>query len=157
MELTEFKKHLRLNQTEAESRLWRILRGRRFGGLKFKRQEILGPYIVDFVCYQKFLIIEVDGGQHFFEENLPKDKARTKFLESRGFQVIRFSNLEVLKQTTAVADCIYLTLMKIKTWMEFYRFALSDFAGLSAVKICLSRGERRVISKGFYRKVGQRN
>ena len=115
MELREFKKHLRSNQTDAESRLWRILRGRRFGGLKFKRQEILGPYIVDFVCYQKFLIIEVDGGQHFLEENLPKDKVRTKFLELRGFKVIRFSNLEVLNQTTAVADCIYLTLMKIKT------------------------------------------
>ncbi len=110
MNLTQFQKYLRSKQTEAETRLWRFLRAGRFGNLKFKRQEIIGPYIVDFVCYEKMLIIELDGGQHYFPENREKDERRSVFLYSRGFQVLRFSNLEILKETQAVLESIFLNL-----------------------------------------------
>jgi very-short-patch-repair endonuclease len=112
MDLTQFQKQLRANQTDAEIRLWRFLRAKRFGSLKFKRQEIIGSYVVDFVCYEGNLIIELDGGQHYLQENQENDEIRTNFLHSRGFRVLRFSNIEMLKETDAVLESIFLNLMK---------------------------------------------
>jgi very-short-patch-repair endonuclease len=110
MNLTSFKKHLRSDQTDAERRLWHFLRAKRFQNLKFKRQEVINAYIVDFVCYEQMLIIELDGGQHYIEENQKKDEIRSAFLRARGFRILRFSNIQVLKETQAVLESIFLNL-----------------------------------------------
>ena len=93
---------LRQNPTDAEQRLWYLLRGRRFFGLKFRRQKPIGPYIVDFCCVEKMLVIELDGGQH--QSRGEYDCRRTAYLESIGFRVIRFWNNEVLGQTDVVLE-----------------------------------------------------
>ncbi len=98
-------RNLRKNLTEAEQVLWQQLRFRQVLGVKFRRQHPVGPYICDFVCLQKMLVIEVDGGQHF--ENKPYDNRRDKFLRMQGFAVLRFWNNEVLEQRDTVLDVIY--------------------------------------------------
>lgn len=90
MSKLDFAKQLRTNQTETEKILWFHLRAKRLKSIKFKRQQILGKYIVDFVSFEKMLIIELDGGQHNETLNIIKDQIRTKYLESLGFKVIRF-------------------------------------------------------------------
>jgi very-short-patch-repair endonuclease len=102
--LKRFKKNLRINQTQAEHRLWWHLRNRQFMGLKFRRQHILHGYIVDFVCIEKKLIIEIDGGQH--ADAKAKDDARTAKLESFGYRIIRFWNNDVLRNTEGVLSMI---------------------------------------------------
>ncbi len=97
-------KELRSQQTDAELRLWYHLRAHRFLGLKFKRQVPVGGYIVDFVCLEHALVIEVDGGQH--AERVHADKLRSAFLKKQGFHVLRFWNDEVLSQTEAVLEAI---------------------------------------------------
>ena len=96
-------KALRSNMTDAERRLWYFLRAHRFKGTKFKRQATIGKYIVDFVSFEKHLVIEVDGSQHADNE---ADRLRTRWLEDRGFRVLRFWNNEVLKNTSGVLDTI---------------------------------------------------
>jgi len=93
----KFKKarNLRREQTEQEKILWSIIRGRKFYGLKFKRQVPIGVYIADFCCNEKKLIIELDGGQHNEPNNIEYDKNRTKFLENEGYQIIRFWNNDI--------------------------------------------------------------
>ena len=112
MGIREFQKALRFNQTEAESRLWFYLRAKRFGDFKFKRQQIIGPYIVDFVCFKKRLVIELDGGQHQEKEIRGYDVHRTKFLESQGFRVLRFWNNDVFLETAGVLESIFLNLSR---------------------------------------------
>lgn len=92
--MRELARKLRNNLTDAEKHLWYYLRNKNLEGLKFRRQVILGKYIVDFVCLEKRLIIEVDGGQHV--DNKQSDLIRDKWLESQGFMVLRFWNNEVL-------------------------------------------------------------
>jgi very-short-patch-repair endonuclease len=77
--------------TDAERTMWFHLRGRRLGGFKFKRQWTLGTYVVDFCCIEKRLIVEIDGGQHLPERDVP----RTAALEGAGFRVVRYWNNEV--------------------------------------------------------------
>ncbi len=96
-------KTLRSNMTDAERRLWYFLRAHRFKGTKFKRQAIIGRCIVEFVCFEKHLVIEVDGSQHADSE---ADRLRTRWLEDQGFRVLRFWNNEVLKNTSGVLDTI---------------------------------------------------
>jgi very-short-patch-repair endonuclease len=96
-------KALRANMTEAERRLWYLLRAHRFQGMKFKRQATIGRYIVDFVSFRRHLIVEVDGGQHADSET---DDRRTHWLEGQGFRVLRFWNNEVLNNTGGVLDAI---------------------------------------------------
>ena len=98
-------KPLRQTQTDAERRLWRRLRNRSVAGCKFRRQHPVGPYICDFVCIDRQLVIEVDGGQHAIQ--IEKDEARTTYLESKGFTVMRFWNHEVLTETAAVLERIF--------------------------------------------------
>jgi very-short-patch-repair endonuclease len=86
--------------TDAERLLWRRLRNRRLAGCKFRRQEPIGRYVVDFVCLHPRLVIEVDGGQH--SEKLEHDAKRTAYLESLGYQVVRFWNNEVLGDIDSV-------------------------------------------------------
>lgn len=100
-------KKLRLRSTPMEIKLWEQLRSRRFLGLKFRRQCPLGSYIVDFVCIEKKLIIEIDGGQHNENKQQDYDKHRTEFLNGLGYNVIRFWNNEVLLQFDSVMEHIY--------------------------------------------------
>jgi very-short-patch-repair endonuclease len=93
---------LRKNQTPWEHKLWFYLRGKRFEGFRFRRQFVIGYYIVDFCCFDKKLVIELDGGQHNEEQNKLSDTERTEFLQSQGFKVIRFWNNEVDENIEAV-------------------------------------------------------
>jgi very-short-patch-repair endonuclease len=87
-------KRLRLDMTDAETKLWHALRGNKFEGYKFRRQVAIGRYIADFVCYAKHLIVEVDGSQH---EGSAHDASRDAWLESQGFRVLRLWNNGVLE------------------------------------------------------------
>lgn len=98
--LTAIAKRLRRDSTDVERILWWHLRAGRLHGLKFKRQQPIGPYIVDFVCFGQNLIIELDGGQH--ADAVEKDAARTRWLESQGFTVLRFWNNDVLNNVEGV-------------------------------------------------------
>ena len=91
---------LRRNPTDAEQRLWSRLRRRQVDGHRFRRQVPLGPYVVDFLCYEARLIVEVDGGQH--DAHAAADAARTAWLGSQDFRVIRFWNNDVLEKTDGV-------------------------------------------------------
>jgi len=104
-QLTKYSKKLRKNQTEAEKIIWRYLRDRRILNCKFKRQTIIGSYIVDFTCLKIKLIIEIDGGQHEWQSQY--DETRTQFLVLRGFEVIRYWNNQVSLQRDAVLNDIY--------------------------------------------------
>ncbi|MDO8445443.1 MAG: DUF559 domain-containing protein [Deltaproteobacteria bacterium] len=97
-------KSLRKRFTEVERLLWWHLRARQIEGFKFRRQEPIGRYIVDFVCFESKVIIEVDGGQHSIETE--KDKKRDEWLKSEGFKVFRFWNNEVLTNTEGVLEVI---------------------------------------------------
>lgn len=98
-----FARNMRSAPTDAESVLWRHLRAHRLGGYKFKRQQPLGKYIVDFVCFDRKIIVEVDGGQH---NESPSDRARDLWLRSQGFVVLRFWNNEVLLNAEGVVTWI---------------------------------------------------
>lgn len=95
---------LRNNQTEAEKKIWYFLRLRNLNNRKFRRQFVLGKYIVDFICFENKLIIEIDGGQH--AENKIKDQIRDEWLKSQNFTLLRFWNNEVLENTEAVIEKI---------------------------------------------------
>jgi len=95
-------RELRSNQTDVEAKLWRRLRDRQVFGAKFRRQHPIGPYIVDFCCPTLRLIVELDGGQH--AEHIMADESRTRFLESRGYRVLRFWNNQVMTQLDAVFE-----------------------------------------------------
>ena len=94
---------MRANQTDAEAVLWDTLRGRRLMGMKFRRQGPIGNYIVDFLCAEYRLIVEVDGIQH---AESPYDEKRDRNLQDRGFKVLRFWNDDVLKEINSVCDTI---------------------------------------------------
>jgi len=98
-------RNLRKNQTEAEKLLWSYLRNRQIEGCKFRRQWPIGAYIVDFACLSRQLVIELDGGQH--AEAITYDKTRTRFLEAKGYKVIRFWNNDMLANPVAVLQQIY--------------------------------------------------
>jgi|SRR5882672_1556798 len=94
-----FAKHLRSHSTDAEALLWRHLRAHRFAGWKFKRQQPIGPYIVDFVCLAARVVIEVDGGQHLESD---ADARRDAWLRQQGFEVVRVWNNDVMLRTESV-------------------------------------------------------
>ena len=98
----ERARRLRQNMTETERRLWSRLRGGQLNGLKFRRQHPLPPYIVDFYCEARQLVVELDGSQH----NEVADRARTRFLEKQGLVVLRYWDHEVLQQIDAVLEAI---------------------------------------------------
>jgi very-short-patch-repair endonuclease len=104
--LTQFARLLRRKQTDAERKLWLSLRSKQFEDLKFRRQQPMGTYVVDFVSFERKLVIELDGGQHNDEEAIEKDKERTKWLEGKGFRVLRFWDNEVLTNIEGVLEKI---------------------------------------------------
>ncbi len=103
-------KNLRLDMTNAETILWNVLRAKKFNGYKFRRQQPIGKYIVDFVCMNAKLIIEIDGGQHNFDENILADQKRTNFLKNCGYKVIRIWNNDIFENLDGVVEYIENTL-----------------------------------------------
>jgi very-short-patch-repair endonuclease len=101
---TKRARELRTNSTDAERRLWQKLKRRQVAGVKFRRQQPIGPYIVDFVCLERRVVVEVDGGQH--SEQLHQDERRSQWLESQGYRVLRFWNNDVLANTEVVAQTV---------------------------------------------------
>jgi len=108
--LLGYSRELRRGQTKAEQLLWRLLRSRQVAGAKFRRQHALGPYILDFLCVERSLVVELDGDSHAQPEQVVWDEQRTRFLEARGLRVLRFSNHEVLCETEAVLQQVYAAL-----------------------------------------------
>ena len=103
MEQQEFARHLRRQMTESENRLWRQLRAHRLNGEKFRPQQPIGPYVVDFVHFGVRLIVEADGGQH---NDAPHDKRRDTWLHEQGFRVLRFWNNEIMANLDGVLATI---------------------------------------------------
>jgi very-short-patch-repair endonuclease len=99
----ERARQLRLLSTDAERRMWSALRNRRLLRYKFRRQHPIGQYVVDFVCTEHRLVVELDGGQH---ANNQADMRRTLWLKSQGWKVIRFWNNDVLANTGGVIETI---------------------------------------------------
>lgn len=99
-------KQLRANSTDAERILWRELRSRQLYGCKFRRQQPLGRFIVDFVCLEKRLVIELDGGHHNEAEQARNDAGRAQWLTNNGFRVLRFWDHEVLKELDALKEAV---------------------------------------------------
>ena len=97
---------LRNKQTEAEKMLWLKVRNLQLNGVKFRRQQPIGQYIVDFVSFEKKLVIEVDGGQHNEPSTAVQDNERTLWLEDEGYKVIRFWNNEILENMEGVLTSI---------------------------------------------------
>jgi very-short-patch-repair endonuclease len=93
--------------TDAERRIWSKIRRKQLKEFQFYRQKNIGNYIVDFYCPAAKLIVEVDGGQHYSEENIVKDEVRDRFLNDLGFRVLRFSNSDVFKNIEGVVTEIY--------------------------------------------------
>lgn len=107
--LKEYAKEQKDNPTESEKIMWQLLRGKKLGDYKFRRQHIIGQYIGDFVCLPAMLVIEIDGLIHQLPENKEEDQVRTQWLEEQGFEVIRFTNDEVLHQPDRVLSEIHKT------------------------------------------------
>ena len=95
---------LRIQSTDAEKLLWSKIRGRQIEGCKFRRQQLFGSYIVDFVCFEQKVVIELDGGQHAMSRG--GDAKRDKWITGEGFVVIRFWNNEVLQNLEGVVETI---------------------------------------------------
>lgn len=100
--MTKIAKRLRKNMTDAEKLLWSKIRNRQLG-VKFRRQQPVGRYIVDFICFEEQIIIEVDGGQHSQNK---EDEIRDKWFMAKGFKVLRFWNNDVLRNVRGVVEDI---------------------------------------------------
>jgi very-short-patch-repair endonuclease len=95
---------MRHEPTDAETTMWRLLRDRRFASFKFRRQVPFRNFILDFVCFERRLVIEIDGSQH---ASFEIDAARDTTLEAEGFRVARYWNNDVLQRTSAVAEDVF--------------------------------------------------
>ncbi|MGZ5531077.1 MAG: endonuclease domain-containing protein [Methylomonas sp.] len=106
-----FARSLRRNQTDAERLIWNQLRNRQVLNCKFRRQQIFGPYIADFLCMEPKLVIEIDGGQHLDQHK--HDEKRSQYFRQFGYRVLRFWNHEILQETPAVMEKIRLTIIDL--------------------------------------------
>lgn len=114
-QLLEFAKTMRSNATDAEHLMWQLLRAKRFMNLKFRRQHVVAPYIVDFYCHELGLVIELDGSQHGTDDAIEYDAERTKFLEALGLKVVRYWNHDVLNRTERVLEHLWNICLKMKS------------------------------------------
>jgi very-short-patch-repair endonuclease len=105
-DLISLSRNLRKRQTDAENLIWRHLRRKQVEGLRFRRQHPIGKYIVDFVCLEKQLILEIDGGQHAIE--IDKDRNRDQWLLAEGYRILRFWNNDVFENLPGVLETIRL-------------------------------------------------
>jgi very-short-patch-repair endonuclease len=103
----EFARELRANTTEAERKLWSFLRRKHVRGMRFRRQQPIGPYVADFFCAAAKLIVELDGEQHGTDRAIAYDTARTEWLQTRGFRVLRIPNAEFLRYPDETVDAIW--------------------------------------------------
>jgi very-short-patch-repair endonuclease len=110
--LKQFSRALRSNMTDAELRLWQRLRNKQLCGVQFYRQKPLLSFIVDFYCPKAKLVIELDGAQHFEPEHQARDKKRDESLAGMGLKVLRFDDMQVLRETDAVLEVIYAEVMR---------------------------------------------
>lgn len=115
LQLLVFAKTMRTNATDAESLMWQLLRAKRFMNLKFRRQHVIAPYIVDFYCHEIGLVIELDGSQHGTVDAIEYDAERTKFLEALGLKVVRYWNHEVLSRTDVVLEGLWNVCFELKS------------------------------------------
>lgn len=104
---TKFARALRKDMTRAETLLWYELKNKCLGGLRFRRQFPIGPYITDFACIEEKLIVEIDGATHSTDAEIAHDAKRTAFLEFEGWRVFRVSNDDVFNNRDNVKDHIY--------------------------------------------------
>ena len=113
-QLLDFAKTMRHNSTDAEHLMWQLLRAKRFMNLKFRRQHVIKPYIVDFYCHEIGLVIELDGSQHSTDDALEYDAERTKFLEVLGLTLVRYWNHDVLSRTDVVLEDLWQRCSELK-------------------------------------------
>jgi len=104
--LKTLSRNLRKNMTDAEILLWSKIRRKQLRGYQFYRQRIIGNYVVDFYCPKAKLVIEVDGGQHYFDKQNAIDKNREIYLSENGLKVLRFNNLDILQNIDGVLEYI---------------------------------------------------
>ena len=104
--LIPFARKLRRNMTDAERKLWSLLRNNRLG-VKFRRQVPFGHYILDFYCVKARLVIELDGSQHYTPEGRRRDAKRDAYLRGEGLEVLRFENIELMTNEEGVEQLIY--------------------------------------------------
>ena len=102
----------RKSMSNAERKLWYALRLRQLDGARFRRQHPMGPYIVDFVCLEKRLIVEVDGPQHAEESHVARDERRDRWLNGEGYRVLRFQTIDVYRNLGGVVDTIWAVLQE---------------------------------------------
>lgn len=136
--LKQFVKQHRLHPTEAERILWEEVRDRKLGGYKFRRQHVVGNYIADFICLEKSLIIEVDGLMHQLPENKASDVDRTFWLNQHGFEIVRFTNNEVLSKPS---DVLQTTLQKLNQLPTRPRTSQSEAGAADSPSLGGSRRE----------------
>jgi very-short-patch-repair endonuclease len=105
--LKPFARNLRHNLTDAEQLIWSKIRKKQIGDFQFYRQKNIGDYILDFYCPTGKLIVEIDGGQHYEDDGMMKDQTRDKYLQMLGFAVLRFFDIDVLKNIDGVVERIY--------------------------------------------------
>ena len=105
MDSLTFARHLRKNQTNAETLFWQEVRNHRFKNLKFCRQVTIGRFTVDFLCETEKLIVEIDDSLH--EDNKAYDAERTEVLNTHGYRVIRFANADIYEDILAVLDRLF--------------------------------------------------
>lgn len=103
---TNFARDLRKTMTPGEKVLWKNIRGKQFHGLKFRRQVPIGPYIVDFLCVEKGLIIEIDGDSHYETGAKERDDVREAYLRTHGFTVLRFGNRQTIQELDTVLTMV---------------------------------------------------
>ena len=113
-QLLDFAKTMRHNSTDAEHLMWQLLRAKRFMNLKFRRQHVIKPYIVDFYCHEIGLVIELDGSQHGMDDAIEYDAERTNFLEALGLTVVRYWNDDVLSRTEVVLEDLWRRCSELK-------------------------------------------
>lgn len=105
---------MRHSATDAESLMWQILPARRFMDLKFRRQHVIKPYIVDFYCHEIGLVVELDGSQHALPEHQIYDAKRTEFLDALGLTVVRYWNHDVLSRMDVVLEDLWMKCTALK-------------------------------------------
>jgi very-short-patch-repair endonuclease len=105
--LKNLARELRKNMTDAERRLWSRIRRKQLKNYQFYRQKNIGNYIVDFYCPAAKIIVEVDGGHHYLNENIQKDELRDNYLSNLGFTVLRFSDRDIFKNIDGVLQEIF--------------------------------------------------
>ncbi|MGB9189951.1 MULTISPECIES: endonuclease domain-containing protein [unclassified Acinetobacter] len=128
-QLLEFAKSMRHTATDAEHILWQLLRAKRFMDLKFRRQHVIEPYIVDFYCHEIGLVVELDGSQHGTDDAIEYDAERTKFLEALGLTVVRYWNHDVLARMNVVLEDLWNVCNELKVKVEKFPLPLGEGGG----------------------------